>query len=149
MKKALISVAVACGVLVGCIGATASAAYEEPTLVSVSLDRTAVVPAGENAGNVTRATSRIEWDVPADAVMRTDVSFRLEADETVTINCSYSPRTADLDFGLIGPDDTFHFVSGSGGSIRTTIQVSESGSYYFAVRNHTSREVEVMGYVYY
>ncbi len=29
------------------------------------------------------------------------------------------------------------------------LQVNESGRYYFAVRNNTSRTIEVLGYVYY
>ena len=78
-----------------------------------------------------------------------DTTYTLEADELVTINCTYSPRTADLDFGLITPDGTFRFTSGSNGSIHTTIRVNETGNYYFTVRNNTSRTVEVLGYVYY
>ena len=31
--------------------------------------------------------------------MKADTAYSLEADEVVTINCTYSPRTADLDFG--------------------------------------------------
>ena len=73
----------------------------------------------------------------------------MEADELITINCTYSPRTADVDFGLITPRNTFIFVEGEDGDCNQTIQVSQTGNYYFAVRNNTSRTVEVLGYVYY
>lgn len=86
---------------------------------------------------------------PSDTVIKADTAYSLEADEVVTINCTYSPRTADLDFGFITPDDTFHFTSGSNGSIKVNIQIEDTGKYYFAVRNNTSKTVEVLGYVYY
>ena len=37
--------------------------------------------------------------------MKADTAYSLEADEIVTINCTYSPRTANLDFGFITQDD--------------------------------------------
>lgn len=98
---------------------------------------------------MTRATKRIEWNIPAGKVMKANTAYFLETDEIVTINCTYSPRTADLDFGFITPDDTFHFTSGSNGSIKVNIQIEDTGKYYFAVRNNTSKTVEVLGYVYY
>lgn len=96
-----------------------------------------------------RATSRIEWDIPPKTIMKADTVYSLEADEVVTINCTFSPRTADLDFGFITPDDVFHFTSGSNGSIKVNIEIQNTGKYYFAVRNNTSKTVEVLGYVYY
>lgn len=107
------------------------------------------IVSGSEAGSMTRATKRIEWDVPAGKIMKANNAYSLEADELVTINCTYSPRTADLDFGFMTPDDVFHFTSGSDGSIRTTIRINETGTYYFAVRNNTTNTVEVLGYVYY
>lgn len=44
---------------------------------------------------------------------------------------------------------TFHFTSGSNGSIKTNIQIDKTGKYYFAVRNNENETVEVLGYVYY
>ena len=73
----------------------------------------------------------------------------MAAGELVTINCTYSPRTADVDFGLITPDNTFAFVAGDDGSCRQTIRVNQTGNYYFAVRNNSNYTVEVLGYVYY
>lgn len=73
----------------------------------------------------------------------------MAAGEQVTINCTFSPRTADVDFGLITPSSDFIFVRGEDGDCNQTIRLEESGNYYFAVRNNTSRTVEVLGYVYY
>ena len=40
--------------------------------------------------SMTRATSRIEWNISPDTVMKADTAYSLEADEIVTINCTYS-----------------------------------------------------------
>ena len=53
------------------------------------------------------------------------------------------------DSNYITQDDTFHFTSGSNGSIKTNIQIDKTGKYYFAVRNNENETVEVLGYVYY
>ena len=73
----------------------------------------------------------------------------MAAGELVTINCTFSPRTADVDFGLITPRNTFIHVGGENGLCSQTIRINESGTYYFAVRNNSNYAVEVLGYVYY
>ena len=102
-----------------------------------------------NLGSESRATARIECTIRPNGMGKGSKPFTLEADEEVTINCTYSPRTADVDFGFITSDGMFHYVTGSDGSIKKTIIMNESGQYYFAVRNNTSRTIEVLGYVYY
>lgn len=101
------------------------------------------------AATATRATNRVNTDIQPDSIVRVGTPLSMEADELITINCTYSPRTADVDFGLITPRNTFIFVEGEDGDCNQTIQVSQTGNYYFAVRNNTSRTVEVLGYVYY
>ena len=96
-----------------------------------------------------RATNRVNITAMANKTATIGTSLSMEADETVTINCTYSPRTADVDFGLITPRGTFVVVEGEDGNCNQTIQVSQTGDYYFAVRNNSSNDVEVLGYVYY
>lgn len=102
-----------------------------------------------NQLSVTRATSRIEWTLAPNSGGRTDTAYPMERDELVTINCTYSPRTADIDFGLLAPNGSFYSLKGEDGSFRKTIRIEESGSYYFAVRNNSNYAVEILGYVYY
>lgn len=163
MKKSVTATVLACALVVGGVGLTPAGAVESNAGIVTADIRTEVISFEElsveavssmsisrgQAGSMTRATSRIEWEIPSDTVMKADTAYSLEADEIVTINCTYSPRTADLDFGFITPDDTFHFTSGSNGSIKVNIQIEDTGEYYFAVRNNTSKTVEVLGYVYY
>lgn len=96
-----------------------------------------------------RATNRVNITAMPNKTATIGTSLSMEADETVTINCTYSPRTADVDFGLITPRGTFVFVEGEDGNCNQTIQVSQTGDYYFAVRNNSGDDVEVLGYVYY
>ena len=96
-----------------------------------------------------RATNRVNITAMPNKTATIGTSLSMEADETVTINCTYSPRTADVDFGLITPRGTFVFVEGEDGNCNQTIQVSHTGDYYLAVRNICSYDVEVLGYVYY
>ena len=78
-----------------------------------------------------------------------DTKLPLEAGETVTINASYSPASASMDFGLIAPDGYFYYVNVDSGSINKTIRVDERGNYLLAVRNNSNRTVSVVGYVNY
>ena len=71
------------------------------------------------------------------------------ADETVTINCSFNPASASLDFGLIDSDNVFHYINVTGGSINETIHIDERGDYTFAIRNKSSVSVSVVGFLNY
>lgn len=174
MKRSVSAAVLACVLVVGYVGVIPAGAVEveSDAYYSVSIDKSNIMAvnnqaevinfedlsaetvahsaiSGSEAGSMTRATSRIEWNIPAGMIMKADTVYSLEADEVVTINCTYSPRTADLDFGFITPDDVFHFTSGSNGNININIEIQDTGKYYFAVRNNTSKTVEVLGYVYY
>lgn len=98
----------------------------------------------------TRATTSFHADISAGSLagMR-DTLFPLEAGETVTINASYSPFSASMDFGLIAPDGYFYYINVNNGSINKTIRVNERGNYMLAVRNNSSSTVSVVGYVNY
>ena len=96
-----------------------------------------------------RATNRVDATIPANSLVGIGTPLPMEIDELITINCTYSPRTADVDFGLITPQNTFRYLSGEDGLCRQTIRINETGNYNFAVRNNTNRTVDVLGYVYY
>ena len=163
MMKRTVSAVLVCALVVGCVGMPTAGAVEIGADIVTADARTEVISFEElsveavspmsilrgQTGSMTRATSRIEWEIPSKTVIKADTAYSLEADEVVTINCTYSPRTADLDFGFITSDDTFHFTRGSNGSIKINIQIERTGKYYFAVRNNENETVEVLGYVYY
>lgn len=96
-----------------------------------------------------RATDKFNWSVQPKTMSKATTAFSLEGGETVEINCTFSPKKAAMDFGLIAPDGMFYHAEGSNGNFEMTIQVKETGKYYFAVRNNSDITVDVMGFVYY
>lgn len=96
-----------------------------------------------------RATGSLNSDIPANTLGVSDIKFSLEVGETVTINCSYSPAFANMDFGVIAPDGYFYFLSVKEGSINRSIVVSQRGGYSMAIRNNSSYTVSVAGFVNY
>ena len=115
------------------------------------------IPAAGAVGDVaaeagiilTRATGKFDVEIPGDTLVKASSSFPLESGETVTINAAYSPRTASVDFGLIGPDGLFHPVAASNGSFNETFEVGQRGYYTFAIRNNSAGTVSVTGFVNY
>ena len=95
------------------------------------------------------AFGTISTSVPGNKSAVAEDSFSLEAGETVTINCSYSPASASVDFGLIAPDGYFYYVNSTNGSINSTLAVTVRGQYTLAVRNNSSNTISVVGYVNY
>ena len=98
---------------------------------------------------ITRATGRFSMDIPANSSRKANTSFSMEYGEVVTIKASYSPFSANVDFGLIDSNGRFHYVTITDGSIDQAIKITERGNYTFAVRNNSSCEINVSGYVNY
>ena len=98
---------------------------------------------------VSRATGSFSMSIPAKSKVLADSSFPMEAGETVTINASYSPFDASMDFGLVDSDGVFHYFNITDGSINKTIQIEKRGQYTLQVRNNSGNEVTVSGFVKY
>lgn len=108
----------------------------------------------ENAFNeeetaIARATGRFSMDISANSSKKASTSFSMEYGETVTIKASYSPFSANVDFGLIDSAGHFHYVTITDGSIDQAIKITERGIYTFAVRNNSAYPISVSGYVNY
>lgn len=99
--------------------------------------------------NHSRATISVSWTVPVNTLKRAKETFPMEVGESVTINCSYTPRGAEVDFGLIAPNNRFYYIAGSQGSINRTILIDERGEYRFAVCNNSSNTISVTGFIEY
>ena len=108
MKKSVTATVLACALVVGGVGLTPAGAAESSADVcySVSIDKSSIVAADtrtemigfkelstqavdpavlseSKGGSMTRATSRIEWDIPSGKIMKADTAYSLEADEGV------------------------------------------------------------------
>ena len=96
-----------------------------------------------------RAFGSINVSISANSNKAARKDLSLSAGESVTIDCSYSPVTASVDFGLVAPDGYFYYERVTGGSIDKTITVDEYGSYTFVIRNNSSDTVQVIGTIKY
>ncbi len=152
--KRFVALFLACAIAMGALSLTATAEtghYEDNALQMEDMKREMIdvskVEVLEESS--IRATGSLNSDIPANTLAVSDIKFSLEVGETVTINCSYSPASANMDFGVIAPDGYFYSLNVKGGSINQSIRVSQSGSYAVAVRNNSSYTVSVVGFVTY
>lgn len=99
--------------------------------------------------NRAKATNKVDWTINPSITKKATVAFSLSANESVTINCTYSPPDASIDFGLISPDGRFYYINTKSGDFNKSIIVNENGLYYLAIRNNFSKPVNVVGFVYY
>ena len=151
--KKFLAVFLACAITMGALSLTASAdtGHSDDILRMEDMKREMIdvskVEVLEESSM--RATGSINSDIPANTLGVSDIKFSLEVGETVTINCSYSPAIASMDFGVIAPDGYFYFLSVKEGSINRSIAVSQRGGYSMAIRNNSSYIVTVVGFVNY
>ncbi len=71
----------------------------------------------------------------------------LKSGDALTFNCSYSPSSASMDFGVIASSGQFYYINVKGGSINQAIRINQAGSYAVAIRNNSSQTVRVVGFV--
>lgn len=96
-----------------------------------------------------RATGSFNVTIAAGSTVGAGQSFPMAAGESVTINASYAPANASVDFGLVDADGIFHYFNVTNGSTNTTISIDKNGNYTLKIRNNSSVEVKVLGFVNY
>lgn len=104
---------------------------------------------GTQADGGIMATDSFSFSVSGQSYKKDSTAKYLEAGESVTIKGSYSPFSASVSYGLLGPNGLFYGVEGKDGSIDYTFMIERSGSYYFTVLNYSSVPVSVTGYINY
>lgn len=119
------------------------------TLPANAEEETAVLSETEFDLAIPLATNSFSMTVAAESLVAANSSFSLMVGETVTIKASYAPFTASVDFGLLDSDGVFHYFNVTNGSIDKTIEISTSGQYTLVVRNNSTDEVKVSGFVNY
>lgn len=70
-------------------------------------------------------------------------------DDTIKYDCTYTPKSASLDFGYIDSDNIFHYLNYTSGSINQSFKFSRTGQFTLAIRNNESYAVTVTGTVRY
>lgn len=97
----------------------------------------------------TRAFGTVDVSISPNSTSAASKTLSLDAGESVRIDCSYSPASASVDFGLIAPDGRFYYQRKTNGSVDTKITVDERGNYTFVIRNNSSETVHVIGNIHY
>ena len=147
-RQKLVSTLLSAFLLANCLVFRTSASEIESLSIS-DLQHERIEEITSNILGVTpRASVRFEADIEENSISAMkNVKFPLEANETVTINASYSPSSSSMDFGLVTSDGYFYYINVDNGNINKTIRVEERGNYMLAVRNNSDDTVSVVGYV--
>ena len=80
---------------------------------------------------------KFDVTVKAGELKPAKTGFPMAAGETVTINATYSPSSADVDFGLVDKNGRFHYLKGENGAFNEKIEIPQNGTYTFAIRNNS------------
>lgn len=129
--KSLICLAMVVSMILGCLEVNVAATGEIPKDVA------------------RRASGSFKITVKPGVIAKGNTKFPLDAGETVTVKASYTPYPTSVDVGLIDEDGIFHYETVENGSIDITFSISERGNYVFGIRNNSSLDIEVSGYVKY
>ena len=71
----------------------------------------------------------------------------LQRGNVIIFNCSCSPLSASMDFGVIDTSGRFYSINVKEGSINQALGISQAGTYQVAIRNNSSQTVRVVGFV--
>ena len=140
----------ACVAAICCLGATAWAADSAVPLETLGHKTPGIVePADPTGGVSARASGSFGTTISANSTVTVGDALSLDAGETVEFDCTYSPSSASMDFGLVAPNGRFYYINVTGGSINKAIQIEERGTYTVAIMNNSSSKVTVTGTVRY
>lgn len=103
----------------------------------------------KDSQDMLRVSGSINASISAWSGVTVDESFTLAVNDTITYNCTYTPKSASVDFGFIAPDGYFYFTNVTTGGIKKTIRVDQSGTYTLAIMNNSNSTVTVTGTVNY
>lgn len=118
-------------------------------LFSYSLTPMAAVEISNGDMIMPRVSGSLDHTLPAKTITPIDQQFTLDAGDIIKYDCTYTPKSASLDFGFIAPDGLFYSINCTTGSINKSIEVSQTGYFRLAIRNNASYSVTVTGTVKY
>lgn len=113
-----------------------------------------LVPAGaaEIPGShivMPRVAGSLNNSFPAKLISPITQPFSAAKGDTISYDCTYTPKSASMDFGYIDSDNVFHYLNYTNGSINQSFKFSRTGQYTLAIRNNASYAVTVTGTVKY
>ena len=118
-------------------------------LLGSSFVPTMATDISSNSTVILRASGRLDHSFSANSITPLGQQFSLDMDEIVAFNCTYTPKSASVDFGIIDSDGIFYYLTSTSGSINSSIRIESSDQYILAIRNNASYAVTVTGTVRY
>lgn len=131
-RKRLVSALLSCMLLFTC----------SPTLAMA-------VEASDACAIMPRVSGQLNYTFPANTTMQIGQPFSAAKDDIVKYDCTYTPKSASMNFGVIAPDGLFYSISCTSGSINQSIKMEQAGQYTLAIRNNESYAVTVTGTIQY
>lgn len=151
--KKVIALCLSCAAVIACLPVRADAdsiCQPEIYMEDMECEQINLHSAGTLENNsFLRGSDSLEGTVAAYSVSVDSRALYLTAGSALTFNCSYSPSSASMDFGVIAPNGKFYYVNVKEGSINQPIRVNQTGNYSVAIRNNSSQTVSVFGFVEY
>ena len=98
---------------------------------------------------VARATRSFSLTIGPGELYVSDVAMALELGEVISTNITYTPRTADVRFGVVSSEGDYYSLPGEDSEFDKDIEITERGLYYFAIQNNSSYTVRALGVITY
>lgn len=91
------------------------------------------------------ATYSYNWTVAANSYSRGSNEYYLREGDTVEVSGSWAETNSDIRIGIYD-GTTFHYISGSGGSVSGTFKAPAAGNYKFMIRNMSDVDIHISGF---
>lgn len=146
--KSLCSVLL-CVLLLNSVNIPASALSQESTNIIPANSVVEISDLEFVSTHSARATNRLNWSIASSVTKKSSTTLDLDVNETVTFNCSFTPSSSNVYFGLIASDGSFHCSAATNGRFKGTIKVPKTDKYYLAVYNNSGSTIQVTGTISY
>lgn len=96
---------------------------------------------------IERASGSFNTTVSAGKYKKLGSAVSMAGGEIMNFNATYTPRSANVDFGLLDSNNVFYYVTSTTGSVDGDVAAPANGSYTPAIRNNSSSTISVSGTV--
>lgn len=149
MKLKGLCSALLCVLLLNSVNIPASALSQESTSIIPANSVVEISNLEFVSTHSARATNRLNWSIASSVTKKSSTTLDLDVNETVTFNCSFTPSSSNVYFGLIASDGSFHCSAATNGRFKGTIKVPKTDKYYLAVYNNSGSTIQVTGTISY
>ena len=149
MKLKHLCSALLCVLLLNSVNIPASAVSQESTNIIPANSVVEISNLEFVSTHSARATNRLNWSIASSVTKKSSTTLDLDVNETVTFNCSFTPSSSNVYFGLIASDGSFHCSAATNGRFKGTIKVPKTDKYYLAVYNNSGSTIQVTGTISY